>query len=84
MATVKELLVWETKAACCKWARVCVTKEVFPSYSLSPGGVGLSIGNYDLLIAVHALHQGPVLVTNNTREFRRVSVLRVEKWIEQE
>ena len=39
------------------------------------------IGNYDLLIAAHALHEGFVLVTNNTREFSRVPGLKAENWI---
>ena len=41
---------------------------------------GTPIGNYDLLIAAHALHLGLSLVTNNTREFKRVPGLRVENW----
>ncbi|MFW6367066.1 MAG: type II toxin-antitoxin system tRNA(fMet)-specific endonuclease VapC [bacterium] len=44
---------------------------------------GTPIGNYDLLLAAHALHQGLVLVTNNTKEFKRVPDLRIENWIEQ-
>jgi tRNA(fMet)-specific endonuclease VapC len=43
---------------------------------------GTPIGNYDLLIAAHALHQGLTLVTNNTKEFDRVPGLKVENWIE--
>ena len=39
------------------------------------------IGPMDLLNAVHALSRGVRLVTNNTREFRRVPVLRVENWV---
>lgn len=38
------------------------------------------IGDRDLLIAAIALANGLVLVTNNTREFNRVSELRVEDW----
>jgi tRNA(fMet)-specific endonuclease VapC len=34
----------------------------------------------DLLIAAQALNLGATLVTNNEREFRRVSGLRVENW----
>jgi tRNA(fMet)-specific endonuclease VapC len=44
---------------------------------------GTPIGNYDLLIAAHALHQGLTLVTNNTKEFSRVPDLIVEDWIAQ-
>ena len=45
---------------------------------------GTPIGNYDLLIATHALHLGVVLVTNNAREFSRVPNLSTENWIGQE
>jgi tRNA(fMet)-specific endonuclease VapC len=41
---------------------------------------GNPIGPLDTLIAAHALSQGSILVTNNVREFRRVSGLRVEDW----
>ena len=34
----------------------------------------------DLLIAGHARSQGLILVTNNTREFARVTGLRIEDW----
>lgn len=46
--------------------------------------VGTPIGNYDLLLAAHARHEGLTLVTNNTKEFRRVPHLKVENWIEPE
>ena len=41
---------------------------------------GTPIGDMDLLIASHALAEGLVLVTNNTREFERVEGLRLENW----
>jgi|SRR5208337_4136396 len=43
---------------------------------------GSPIGAYDLLIAAHALSFGLILVTNNSREFRRVPQLTVENWAE--
>jgi len=43
---------------------------------------GTLIGNYDLLLAAHALYQGLTMVTNNIKEFQRVPDLRVENWIE--
>ena len=43
---------------------------------------GKPIGAYDLLIAAHALSLGLTLVTNNTREFARVSGLPVENWVD--
>lgn len=41
---------------------------------------GSPIGAYDLLITAHALAGGLTVVTNNTREFRRVAGLRMENW----
>jgi tRNA(fMet)-specific endonuclease VapC len=42
---------------------------------------GTPIGANDLWIACHALAQDAVLVTNNMREFERVSGLRLENWV---
>ena len=41
---------------------------------------GNLIGPYDILIAGQALARDLTLVTHNTREFSRVSGLRVEDW----
>jgi len=41
---------------------------------------GQIIGANDLLIASHALGIGAILVTNNTREFKRVENLIIEDW----
>ena len=41
---------------------------------------GEVIGPYDLLIAATALAANNILVTNNTKEFRRVEGLQVENW----
>lgn len=41
---------------------------------------GTPIGGYDVMIAGHALSLDAVLVTNNTREFSRVTGLRLEDW----
>ena len=41
---------------------------------------GTPIGPYDLLIAAQARRRGAVLVTANTREFRRVPGLQIEDW----
>jgi tRNA(fMet)-specific endonuclease VapC len=38
------------------------------------------IGANDLLIAAHARSLGLTLITNNTREFRRVRSLSIENW----
>lgn len=42
---------------------------------------GKSIGAYDNQIAGHARSRGLILVTNNEREFKRVSGLRIENWV---
>jgi len=42
---------------------------------------GAMIGGNDLLIAAHARSQNLTLITNNTREFRRVRNLSIENWI---
>ena len=41
---------------------------------------GAMIGANDLLIAAHARSLGLTLITNNTREFRRVRGLSIENW----
>ncbi len=43
---------------------------------------GTPIGAIDLLIAAHALTLGATLITDNVTEFRRVSSLKVENWIQ--
>lgn len=42
---------------------------------------GTPIGNNDTAIAGHAISKECVLVTNNTREFSRVSGLTYEDWV---
>ncbi len=42
---------------------------------------GTPIGNNDLWIAAHAQSLGVTLVTNNTREFERVTGLKVKNWV---
>ena len=41
---------------------------------------GKIIGNNDLWIAAHALALNITLVTNNTKEFKRIPKLNVENW----
>ena len=43
---------------------------------------GTPIGPMDMLIAAHAKSDGLTLVTNNVREFERVSGLEIENWAE--
>lgn len=42
---------------------------------------GTPIGNYDTLIAAHALALHLILVTNNTKHFDRVDGLDTENWM---
>ena len=42
---------------------------------------GLVIGWNDMLIAAHALALDCILVTDNAREFSRISELKVENWL---
>jgi len=44
---------------------------------------GTPIGAMDLLIATHALWLDAILVTENTKEFRRVPDLKIENWLAQ-
>jgi tRNA(fMet)-specific endonuclease VapC len=44
---------------------------------------GKPIGPMDTLIAAHALSLGHILVTDNTREFKRVDGLRIENWMKE-
>ncbi|WP_370446385.1 hypothetical protein [Glaciimonas sp. PCH181] len=41
----------------------------------------MPIGVNDLPIAVHVRSEGLTLITNNLREFERVSALRLENWV---
>ena len=42
---------------------------------------GTPIGPYDILIAATALANNSVLVTNNSKEFKRVRKLKLENWL---
>ena len=42
---------------------------------------GQQIGAYDTLLAGHARSRGMVMVTNNQREFVRVSGLKLDDWL---
>jgi tRNA(fMet)-specific endonuclease VapC len=43
---------------------------------------GEIIGNNDLWIAAHAKAAGLTLVTNNEREFQRISGLKIQNWVD--
>ncbi|GAB4545650.1 MAG: type II toxin-antitoxin system VapC family toxin [Anaerolineales bacterium] len=42
---------------------------------------GNIIGSMDMLIGAHALSLDVVLVTNNTKEFKRIPHLKIEDWM---
>lgn len=42
---------------------------------------GTPIGNLDTLIAAHAIQQDLILVTNNSKHFRRVPDLKTDNWL---
>ncbi|MDO9303625.1 MAG: type II toxin-antitoxin system VapC family toxin [Anaerolineales bacterium] len=42
---------------------------------------GNIIGSMDMLIGAHALSLEVILVTNNTREFKRIPNLQIEDWM---
>jgi len=42
---------------------------------------GRPMGPYDLLIAAHAYSHGNTLVTNNTKEFKRIKGFKPEIWV---
>ena len=44
---------------------------------------GKPIGPYNAMIAGHARASGLIVITNNTKEFSRVSGLRVDDWVAQ-
>ncbi len=54
--------------------------KVYGSIRASLEKDGNVIGPNDMLIAAHDLAGGLTLVTNNTREFRRVPGLNIEDW----
>jgi tRNA(fMet)-specific endonuclease VapC len=42
---------------------------------------GTPAGPHDMLIGAHARCEGLIVVTNNVREFKRMSGVRVENWV---
>lgn len=45
---------------------------------------GRQIGNNDLWIAAHALALDLTIVSNNTKEFARVALLKLENWVDED
>ncbi|MBD2526971.1 type II toxin-antitoxin system VapC family toxin [Nostoc sp. FACHB-133] len=58
------------------------TATIYGSIRSDLESKGLIIGAMDMLIASHAVSLGVTLVTNNVREFSRISTLLLENWIE--
>jgi tRNA(fMet)-specific endonuclease VapC len=42
---------------------------------------GTPMGDFDEMIAAHALSLGCVLVTNNVQHFKRIKGLKIENWV---
>ncbi len=69
----------------------CAVTEIFPfadTEAKTAAGIcaqlmdkGTPIDPYDILIAATALANNAVLVTNNTKEFKRVANLVLENWV---
>ncbi len=56
--------------------------ETYGAIRVALEAKGEPIGNNDLWIAAHAKAAGLTLVSNNLREFKRVSGLKVQNWAE--
>lgn len=57
----------------------CATRFGLVAAQLSHAGT--PIGDFDALIASHALTRGLTLVTNNTKHFKRVTGLTLDNWL---
>jgi hypothetical protein len=55
--------------------------EIYGAIRSQLESIGTPIGGNDLLIAAHAVALDFTLVTGNTKEFSRVTGLRVENWL---
>jgi tRNA(fMet)-specific endonuclease VapC len=69
MSRIDSVLSWDKDAVD---ATTAVKKEL--------GDKGTPIGTNDTAIAGHAIASGCILVTNNTKEFERVTDLIIEDW----
>jgi tRNA(fMet)-specific endonuclease VapC len=72
MHSVK-VLPWEPEAA-----------ELYAEIRYELTRTGTPIGDMDMLIAAHAIASDAVLVTNNTRHFKRIKLpMMLANWMEQ-
>ena len=55
--------------------------QTYGAIRASLENAGAPIGSLDTLIGAHALSLGVTLVTNNTKEFRQISRLKVVDWL---
>ncbi|MCL2045433.1 MAG: type II toxin-antitoxin system VapC family toxin [Oscillospiraceae bacterium] len=67
------VIAYDTKAA-----------EVYGDIRYELERKGETIGAMDMLIASHAKSNGYTLITNNVKEFERVSGLNIENWVDDE
>ena len=54
----------------------------FGKVSSDLANAGTPIGDFDALIAAHALSRRMIVITNNTKHFASVKGLRIENWLE--
>jgi len=55
--------------------------EIYAKIRASLEKSGVPIGPMDLLIASISLSNNSILVTNNTKEFKRIKGLKLENWV---
>lgn len=70
ISRLDEILPWNSEAV-----------EASAAIKKSLNNAGTPIGNNDACIAGHAVAEDCILVTNNTREFKRVNNLKLEDWV---
>jgi tRNA(fMet)-specific endonuclease VapC len=68
------------RVKCLSWDDAAATN--FATIAADFHRTGTPIGNMDTMIAGHAIATGAILVTNNSRHFKRVPGLLVENWIQ--
>jgi len=69
---IEQFVIYDyDKASAHEYAQIRITLEK----------KGQIIGVHDMLISAHALSLGAIVVTNNTKEFKRVDGLNIENWV---
>ncbi|MDR1248337.1 MAG: PIN domain-containing protein, partial [Treponema sp.] len=54
--------------------------EIFSDLKAKYRKVGITIDDFDLLIAATALTYNQIVVTNNVKHFSRIEELKIENW----